>query len=159
MDMAIKKTNELSSEELTRIFIERVKVFVVEQNCAYQEVDEEDFDARHVIVRDGENIAAYARLLEDEEAIRIGRVLVVKDYRGSGLSTKMLQFILKKLIILNRYVYLLKLISNTCMSQLVLKLSQLNILKMIFHMWIWNLSKLTNSLLTLKGLLWILFQI
>lgn len=97
MDMAIKKTNELSSEELTRIFIERVKVFVVEQNCAYQEVDEEDFDARHVIVRDGENIAAYARILEDEEAIRIGRVLVVKDYRGSGLSTKMLQFILKKI--------------------------------------------------------------
>lgn len=97
MDMVIKKTNELSSEELTRIFIERVKVFVVEQNCAYQEVDEEDFKARHVIVKDGHNIAAYARLLEDEEAIRIGRVIVVKDYRGSGLSTKMMQFILKNI--------------------------------------------------------------
>ena len=97
MDMVIKKTNELSSEELTRIFIERVKVFVVEQNCAYQEVDEEDFKAKHAIVKDGENIAAYARLLEDEEAVRIGRVIVVKDYRGSGLSTKMLQFILKNI--------------------------------------------------------------
>lgn len=97
MDMVIKKTSELSIEELTRIFIERVKVFVVEQDCAYQEVDEEDFNAKHVIVKDGENIAAYARLLEDEEAIRIGRVIVVKDYRGSGLSTKMLQFILKNI--------------------------------------------------------------
>lgn len=97
MDMVIKKTNELSIEELTRIFIERVKVFVVEQDCAYQEVDEEDFDSRHVIVKDGEHIAAYARILEDEEDIRIGRVIVVKEYRGSGLSTKMLQFILKNI--------------------------------------------------------------
>lgn len=97
MDMVIKKTSELCVEELTRIFIERVKVFVVEQDCAYQEVDEEDFKARHVIVKDGQNIAAYARLLEDEETIRIGRVIVVKDYRGSGLSTKMMQFILKNI--------------------------------------------------------------
>lgn len=97
MDMVIKKTSELCVEELTRIFIERVKVFVVEQDCAYQEVDEEDFKARHVIVKDGQNIAAYARLLKDEEAIRIGRVIVVKDYRGSGLSTKMMQFILKNI--------------------------------------------------------------
>lgn len=97
MDMQLKKTNELSTRELIQIYIERVKVFVVEQNCVYQKADEADFDARHVIVKDGDQIVAYARILDNEQAIQIGRVVVVKEYRGRGLSTQMMTFILKSI--------------------------------------------------------------
>ena len=42
--ITVKHTNELTSKELIDILKERVKVFVVEQNCPYQEVDDDDYD-------------------------------------------------------------------------------------------------------------------
>ena len=48
MEFKIEKTKNLSNIELIDIMRERIKVFVVEQNCPYQEVDTEDNDALHV---------------------------------------------------------------------------------------------------------------
>lgn len=94
MDIQFKATSELSSHELTQIFLERVKVFIVEQNCPYQEVDEADFDAIHVVMRDEEHIAAYARILDQGTHRAIGRVLVPEAYRNQQLSYRLMEAIM-----------------------------------------------------------------
>lgn len=91
MQLVIKKTEELSSIEITKIFRERVKVFVVEQNCPYQEIDEFDIESKHVILKDEDRIVAYTRIIELENKISFGRVLVSKDHRGKNLGRKIVQ--------------------------------------------------------------------
>ena len=62
-------------------------VFVVEQKCYYQEVDDADKTAYHVWLRDGDGIQAYARVLPCGAAfpeVAIGRVLAVKRRCGLG---------------------------------------------------------------------------
>ena len=66
----------------------REAVFVVEQECAYQELDGRDLEpgTRHLWAElDGEPVG-YLRILDDGEHVRIGRVLVVRPHRGAGLS-------------------------------------------------------------------------
>lgn len=86
----IQHTKDLSPQELVNIMIERVKVFVVEQNCPYQEVDEADLKAEHVLLKHENQIVAYARLLYDEAVNRIGRVLVNEAYRKKQLGYKLM---------------------------------------------------------------------
>lgn len=87
MDYSIKSLRELNAEELFEIYKLRVSVFVVEQNCPYQEVDEADRIALHISLYDEDGgIAAYCRLLPgtgDGEAL-IGRVIAVKRRQGLG---------------------------------------------------------------------------
>lgn len=94
MELTINYLNDLSSQQVTQMFLERVKVFVVEQNCPYQEVDVEDFEALHVLMKENDNLVAYARVITKPDAYYIGRVLVVKDYRRKGLGSKLVQAIL-----------------------------------------------------------------
>ncbi|MCW2866221.1 MAG: GCN5-related N-acetyltransferase [Marmoricola sp.] len=69
----------------------RAEVFVVEQACAYLDVDGADLapGTRHLVARDDEGLAAYARLLApdaDHAAPRIGRVVVAPRLRGARLG-------------------------------------------------------------------------
>lgn len=88
MELAIKTLEELTSLELLKIMQERVTVFVVEQNCPYQEVDELDERARHLWLSDGDNLVAYTRIIPYEHHTSFGRVLVTEDYRGNGYAQK-----------------------------------------------------------------------
>ena len=63
MKLIVKETDQLSVTELMNIFQERVKVFVVEQNCPYQEIDEFDINAKHVLLKDDNTIVAYTRII------------------------------------------------------------------------------------------------
>ncbi|EKZ0119977.1 GNAT family N-acetyltransferase, partial [Enterococcus faecalis] len=83
LELVIKDTKELLPLEFLKIIKERVRVFVVEQNCAYQEVDDKDDTARHVYFKSNDKIVAYARITLDQNdtTISFGRVLVVKEYR------------------------------------------------------------------------------
>lgn len=47
----LKAFSELSTQELFEIYQARIAVFVVEQNCAYQEVDEKDLKALHLFAK------------------------------------------------------------------------------------------------------------
>lgn len=89
MELKIKKFEDLTVEELFKIYKLRISVFAVEQNCAYQEVDETDKKAYHLWLQEGNHILAYLRVMEKgvsfEEA-SIGRVLTAK--RGCGLGAK-----------------------------------------------------------------------
>lgn len=92
-----KHTNELTSKELIDILKERVKVFVVEQNCPYQEVDDDDYDNLHVCLVENNQLKAYTRIIDKGNHITFGRVLVVKEFRKNGLGEKIVQATIDKI--------------------------------------------------------------
>ncbi len=81
----IKRFNELSLVELYRVLQLRSEVFVVEQNCVYQDIDGKDEKALHVLGFYENEIVAYTRLFDKgyyfEEA-SIGRVVVSPKVRA-----------------------------------------------------------------------------
>ena len=84
--------DDLTADQLHRILAIRTEIFVVEQNCPYQEVDGPDLDAgtTHVWYEDDRGIAAYLRILSDDDELRIGRVLTRADRRRTGVSSKLM---------------------------------------------------------------------
>ena len=89
MELTVKHFSQLSAEELFEIYKLRVSVFIVEQRCPYQDVDDADRTAYHLWLRDENGIAAYARLLPPGVTFptaAIGRVIAVR--RRCGLGTR-----------------------------------------------------------------------
>ncbi|MEG9487062.1 GNAT family N-acetyltransferase [Mannheimia indoligenes] len=86
-----KTFEQLSTQELFEIYKLRTAVFVVEQNCPYQEVDDKDLQAVHFFAKNAKNLTAYCRLIPSEDGVHIGRVLVAKENRGSGLARELVQ--------------------------------------------------------------------
>ncbi len=80
--------HRLSAAQLHDILRLRTAIFVVEQDCAYQEVDGLDLrpDTIHLWVTDDVGIASYARLLTEPSGHRIGRVMTRRDRRRTGIS-------------------------------------------------------------------------
>lgn len=94
MQVFIKRFNELSLDELYDILALRNEVFIVEQNCAYEDCDGKDKFCYHVYYKEGKDIIAYARVLEkglSYEEVSIGRVIVKKGYRKKGLALKLMR--------------------------------------------------------------------
>lgn len=92
MELIIKKFSQLSTEELYEILRLRVAVFVVEQNCPYQEIDEADKEAYHLWLRDENGIAAYLRVMDRGVTlpeVSIGRVIAAR--RRMGLGSRILK--------------------------------------------------------------------
>lgn len=99
MNILSKSFLELDVKELFKIYELRSKVFIVEQNCAYQDVDEKDQLAVHVMLCEGQDIRAYARILPPGTSYTeasIGRVLVVKDQRGRGYGMELMKYCILK---------------------------------------------------------------
>ncbi|SEF97936.1 GNAT family N-acetyltransferase [Marinobacterium lutimaris] len=72
----------------------RQTVFVVEQRCAYPDIDGRDADALHLLGFVGDRLAAGARLFaprEEQLHAQIGRVVVAVEQRGSGLGKTLMQ--------------------------------------------------------------------
>lgn len=86
--------DDLTPRALYAMLKLRVDVFVVEQKCPYPEIDGNDYDAFHLRVLDGEELAASLRVLPPETAgkpARIGRVVVAPDYRGYKLGQRLMK--------------------------------------------------------------------
>jgi ElaA protein len=84
---------ELDGRTLYDLLQLRVDVFVVEQACAYPELDGRDTEPSTVhlwIERDGRP-AAYVRLLDDGREARIGRVVTAAERRGDGLAAALVR--------------------------------------------------------------------
>ncbi|MHB1146006.1 MAG: GNAT family N-acetyltransferase [Lutibacter sp.] len=82
-----KSFSELSTNELYAILQLRAEVFVVEQNCVYQDIDRKDPKAFHVIGFKKDKIVAYCRIFKPGdyfEKASIGRVVVAKNERKFG---------------------------------------------------------------------------
>jgi ElaA protein len=90
----IKRFNELSTQELYQILQGRSEVFVVEQNCVYQDIDGKDQMAIHVLGYIGEDLAAYCRLFDAGdyfEESSIGRVIVSPKHRDKKLGHELMK--------------------------------------------------------------------
>lgn len=83
---------DLSAELAYAVLRLRVDVFVVEQHCAYPELDGRDLEpsALHVLARDGPVVTGCLRLLTDGDRVRVGRVCVAADRRGSGGASRLM---------------------------------------------------------------------
>lgn len=87
MIIEVKKFNELTVFELYDILRLRTEIFVVEQNCVYQDMDGKDEFALHIIGKKDGKTVAYTRCfppgISYKEAA-IGRVVVEKNQRKYG---------------------------------------------------------------------------
>lgn len=86
--------SEFTPELLYDVLKLRVDVFVVEQACAYPEIDGRDQEALHYVLSDRETgaLAGYLRLFADQaDKVSIGRVIVADGYRGRGIGDKIMQ--------------------------------------------------------------------
>ena len=90
MKIYIKKFKELTVDETYNILKLRSEVFVVEQNCIYQDLDGKDELAMHLFYKKKNEIIAYTRIFKKgdyyKENPSIGRVVVSKKERGKELS-------------------------------------------------------------------------
>ena len=96
MELIVKHFSELSADELFEIYQLRCTVFVVEQTCIYQDVDDFDKAAYHLWLRDEDGIQAYARVLPAGATfpeVSLGRVIAVK--RRCGLGTQIVRAAIK----------------------------------------------------------------
>ena len=84
LSIRIKSFKELNTKELYDLLQLRSEVFVVEQDCAYQDVDGKDNKALHVLGYKNENLIAYTRVFKPGdyfEDASIGRVVVAVNER------------------------------------------------------------------------------
>lgn len=94
IDWRVQDFQRLETTELYAILAARVAVFVVEQDCPYQDVDGLDAYGIHVSGWKSGNVSAYARILPPGrrfEAPSIGRVLTTMDARGTGAGRELMR--------------------------------------------------------------------
>ncbi|MCR5558246.1 MAG: GNAT family N-acetyltransferase [Butyrivibrio sp.] len=88
MDLVVKHFNELSTTELYEILKTRFEIFVTEQECIYQDLDDKDQDAIHVFCwNDQGRVAGCLRVfMKDAEngVVQIGRVVTLEHGKGIG---------------------------------------------------------------------------
>lgn len=92
MELTVRHFSELTAEELHEIYRLRVAVFVVEQQCPYQDIDDVDKVAYHVWLHDEDGIAAYLRVLPagaTYETASVGRVISLR--RRCGYASQILR--------------------------------------------------------------------
>jgi ElaA protein len=90
----LSRFEALSTHELHGILAARERVFIVEQNCPYQDADDYDQVSWHLAGYSDGQLAAYLRIVDaghKYQEASIGRVLTVKTYRGLGLGKQLMQ--------------------------------------------------------------------
>lgn len=103
MDLIYKTVSfqELSNLDLYQVLKLRSAVFVLEQNCAYLDIDDMDQQAFHLLVYNSTSeLVAYARILTPEQCenkyCSIGRVVVKKTQRKHQFGRHLMQYAIKQ---------------------------------------------------------------
>ena len=114
----IKPYNDLSKDQFFDILKLRIEIFVVEQCCYYQELDNEDKEAFHVSIYNDGIIVAVGRIIPNlhNKEVKIGRIAVKMEHRKKGLAYKIMKdimnFISKKYknfsVLLSAQTYLIE---------------------------------------------------
>ncbi|SEA11693.1 ElaA protein [Arachidicoccus rhizosphaerae] len=90
----VKSFENLSNKELYRILKLRADVFVVEQQCIYQDLDDKDESSYHLMLLVDDKLAGYTRLLPAGISYpepSIGRVIIGKPFRGLKLGRQLME--------------------------------------------------------------------
>ncbi len=84
---------ELDARALHDVLRLRQEVFVLEQDCAYPDIDGRDVEpgTHHVLLTEDGALLGYARVLDDGDTWRVGRVVVHPEARGRGLARDLMQ--------------------------------------------------------------------
>lgn len=95
MNIIVKPFKELSPQELADAFRLRQQVFIIEQQCFYEDIDGDDEQAEHVLFYKNKQLAAYLRLFQPgmkfENQSSIGRIVVANEFRGTGLGQQLIR--------------------------------------------------------------------
>lgn len=94
MTWIIKNFNDLSPEELYAIAKLRQDVFIIEQECLYDDLDGLDKQAYHVWAMLEKELAAYARIFPPEikyKEASVGRIVTSPSYRKQGLGKRLVK--------------------------------------------------------------------
>lgn len=85
--------SQLTTTQLYQVLHLRNEVFIVEQQCVYQDIDNLDLmgDNRHLLGLQNNQLVAYARVLVSPSSLAIGRVITAPNSRGQGLGNELLK--------------------------------------------------------------------
>ena len=103
IEWRFKSFQDLTKSELHELMILRQQVFVVEQDCPYQDADEKDNDSHHLLGYIKGILVAYLRLVKPGisfEEMSFGRIVTAQSYRGIGLGEALMKEGIKQSIIL-----------------------------------------------------------
>lgn len=98
LDIQVKCFKNLSLEELYAVLQLRADVFVIEQDCIYQDIDGKDEQALHILGFYEDRLVAYTRCFAPNmyfEEAAIGRVVVEKSQRKFGFGHQILKASIK----------------------------------------------------------------
>lgn len=90
----VKAFQELTVDELYEVLKLRSEVFVVEQNCVFQDMDDKDQQCYHLMVYQEGKFVGYSRLVPAGLSyieISIGRVITSASVRGTGLGKRLME--------------------------------------------------------------------
>ena len=96
MDLQVIHYSSLTKNQLYQLLYLRIKIFVVEQNCSYQELDDLDKISYHVLGTIDQTLISIGRIVpnEKEKQILIGRIAVNDNHRKNGYALKMMNEII-----------------------------------------------------------------
>ena len=99
MNFTLKSFEELSTTELYDLLRLRSEVFVVEQNCVYQDIDNYDQKSLHLFGNINDELLAYVRILPPKlyyAEAAIGRVVTAKKIRMEGAGKEIMKYAIEK---------------------------------------------------------------
>lgn len=94
LSIKIKNFEELTSLQIYDILQLRAEVFVVEQNCVYQDIDGKDNKAKHILMYKDTKLIGYARLFKPKDYFKnasIGRVIIKETERKKGYAHRLMK--------------------------------------------------------------------
>lgn len=97
LNLQVIHYSSLSRDQLFDLLHLRIQVFVVEQNCPYQELDDLDKKSFHVFGTINDKLVSVGRIIPEEEKKRVlvGRIAVSKTQRKNGYAFKMMANIIE----------------------------------------------------------------
>lgn len=98
VECLVRNFTQLSTNDLYDILHLRSEVFVIEQNCIYQDIDYKDQKAIHVLLKKNKELIGYTRIFNKGDYFKnasIGRVLVSKNNRKNNYGSQLMEASIK----------------------------------------------------------------
>lgn len=90
----IHEFDQIKAIDLYRALKLRQDIFIIEQDCIYEDIDSLDLVSRHILLYDAESLVAYCRIVPGGKKFdvpSIGRVIVNSDYRNRGKGKELME--------------------------------------------------------------------